>query len=194
MKRIPIIICSPSPIICVGLSNLLSELKELHVSYQVYTEAETIDANSLLQYSIAIIDPILSNESILNVLKDQQNISTKFVAITSQKYPEWIMRPFKDSISVYDSTENILATIKKIANTFNEVDDTRELTLREKEIVIGIVKGHSNKEIANDINVSVNTVMTHRRNIAAKLHIHSPAGLTIYAIVKKLVNIEDINH
>jgi DNA-binding NarL/FixJ family response regulator len=104
------------------------------------------------------------------------------------------MRPFKDSISVYDSTENILATIKKIANTFNEVDDTRELTLREKEIVIGIVKGHSNKEIANDINVSVNTVMTHRRNIAAKLHIHSPAGLTIYAIVKKLVNIEDINH
>lgn len=59
-------------------------------------------------------------------------------------------------------------------------------------MVVGIVKGLSNKEIAATMNVSVNTVMTHRRNIAAKLHIHTPAGLTIYAIVSNLVSLEEI--
>ena len=42
------------------------------------------------------------------------------------------------------------------------------------------------------MNVSVNTVMTHRRNIASKLKIHSPAGLTIFAIATGLVKMEDI--
>ena len=47
----------------------------------------------------------------------------------------------------------------------------------------------SNKEIANSLFISLNTVITHRRNIARKLQIHSVAGLTIYAIVNKLVDI-----
>ncbi|NCA80061.1 MAG: LuxR family transcriptional regulator, partial [Sphingobacteriia bacterium] len=71
-------------------------------------------------------------------------------------------------------------------------EDQDELSQREKEIVIGVVKGLVNKEIADNLCISVNTVITHRRNIARKLHIHSPAGLTIYAIVNKLVDITDI--
>ena len=70
--------------------------------------------------------------------------------------------------------------------------DRRELSPREKEVVIGVVKGLSNKEIAAEIGVSVNTVTTHRRNIAAKLKIHSPAGLTIYAIMSKLVTLDEV--
>ena len=66
------------------------------------------------------------------------------------------------------------------------------MSQREKDVVIGIAKGMSNKEIAVQMNVSVNTVMTHRRNISSKLKIHSPAGLTIYAIVSKLIKLEDI--
>ncbi len=47
--------------------------------------------------------------------------------------------------------------------------DKKVLSQREKDVVTGIVKGLSNKEIATEMNVSVNTVMTHRRNIASKL-------------------------
>lgn len=50
----------------------------------------------------------------------------------------------------------------------------------------------SNKEIADALNLSVHTVTTHRRNISSKLQIHSPAGLTIYAIVNKLIDLHDI--
>lgn len=47
----------------------------------------------------------------------------------------------------------------------------------------------SNKQIADHLCISTNTVITHRRNIARKLQIHSAAGLTIYAIVNNLVDI-----
>lgn len=67
-----------------------------------------------------------------------------------------------------------------------------QLSEREKEIIGCIAKGMTSKEIADHLCLSVHTVTTHRRNITSKLQIHSPAGLTIYAIVNKLVSIEDI--
>lgn len=59
---------------------------------------------------------------------------------------------------------------------------------REKDIIICLVQGMSNKEIADHLCISVNTVITHRRNIARKLQIHSVAGLTIYAIANNLID------
>ena len=66
------------------------------------------------------------------------------------------------------------------------------LSTREQEVIIALVQGMSNKEIATHLNISTNTVITHRRNIARKLQIHSPAGLTIYAIVNGLVDINAV--
>ncbi|MBR5715524.1 MAG: helix-turn-helix transcriptional regulator [Bacteroidales bacterium] len=66
------------------------------------------------------------------------------------------------------------------------------LSDREKEIITGVVKGQTNKEIADNLFISIHTVLTHRRNIARKLGIHSPAGLVIYAIVNGIVSIQDI--
>lgn len=70
--------------------------------------------------------------------------------------------------------------------------DEEQLSAREKEIVQCIVRGMTNKEVAEELFISLNTVLTHRKNIARKLSIHSVAGLTIYAIVNDLVKIEDI--
>ena len=66
------------------------------------------------------------------------------------------------------------------------------LSDREKDVIISLVQGMANKEIADHLCISVNTVITHRRNIARKLQIHSPAGLTIYAIVNGLVDISSV--
>jgi DNA-binding NarL/FixJ family response regulator len=59
---------------------------------------------------------------------------------------------------------------------------------------VEVVKGLINKQIAEKLCLSVHTVITHRRNIANKLQIHSPAGLTVYAILNKLVSLEDIQN
>lgn len=71
--------------------------------------------------------------------------------------------------------------------------DEESLSERETEVLVHIVRGLTNKEIAARMFLSVHTVNTHRKNIMNKLKIHSPAGLTIYAIVNKLVSIEDLD-
>lgn len=73
-----------------------------------------------------------------------------------------------------------------------DASKTDILSQREKEIVVCIAKGMSNKEVADALNLSVHTVTTHRRNISNKLQIHSPAGITIYAIVNKLLDLHEI--
>ena len=70
--------------------------------------------------------------------------------------------------------------------------DSEALSDREKDVIVSLVQGMSNKEIAEHLCISTNTVITHRRNIARKLQIHSPAGLTIYAIVNGLVDISAV--
>ena len=98
-------------------------------------------------------------------------------------------------ISVYDSAEQIKETFESMVQTSSEKEERQEpLTEREKEIIIGVVKGMTNKQIAERLFISAHTVITHRRNIAAKLQIHSPAGLTIYAIVNKLVELNDVKN
>lgn len=72
------------------------------------------------------------------------------------------------------------------------VQNPDALSDREKDVIISLVQGMSNKEIADHLCISINTVITHRRNIARKLQIHSPAGLTIYAIVNGLVDISSV--
>ncbi len=72
------------------------------------------------------------------------------------------------------------------------VQNPDALSDREKDVIVSLVQGMSNKEIADHLYISINTVITHRRNIARKLQIHSPAGLTIYAIVNGLVDISSV--
>lgn len=81
----------------------------------------------------------------------------------------------------------------KISNMISQSPTGKDaLSDREKDVIIAVVQGMSNKEIADHLFISVNTVITHRRNIARKLQIHSAAGLTIYAIVNNLVDISNV--
>jgi regulator of cell morphogenesis and NO signaling len=86
-----------------------------------------------------------------------------------------------------DVTRNISDMVFK-----NGPQSSELLSDRERDVVIALVQGMQNKEIADHLCISVNTVITHRRNIARKLQIHSPAGLTIYAIVNHLVDISSV--
>ena len=70
-------------------------------------------------------------------------------------------------------------------------DDSEVLSQREKEILAAVAHGKTNKEIADDLFISINTVVTHRKNIARKTGINSIAGLTVYAILNHIVEISD---
>lgn len=85
---------------------------------------------------------------------------------------------------------DVSAKISKMIN--QNPDNSEALSDREKDVIVSLVQGMTNKEIADHLFISINTVITHRRNIARKLQIHSPAGLTIYAIVNNLVDISTV--
>lgn len=93
------------------------------------------------------------------------------------------IRELEKELSQKDVTMKISKMIGANAKQEEQLSD------REKEVIISLVQGMSNKEIADHLYISVNTVITHRRNIARKLQIHSAAGLTIYAIVNNLIDI-----
>ena len=81
----------------------------------------------------------------------------------------------------------------KISSMISQAPQSDEqLSDREKDVIVALVQGMTNKEIADHLFISINTVITHRRNIARKLQIHSPAGLTIYAIVNNLIDISSV--
>jgi len=98
------------------------------------------------------------------------------------------IRRLEQIVKQNDVTKNISDMVFKSAIGQN----SEALSDREKDVIISLVQGMSNKEIADHLCISTNTVITHRRNIARKLQIHSPAGLTIYAIINGLVDISAV--
>ncbi|MBR1964628.1 MAG: response regulator transcription factor [Muribaculaceae bacterium] len=189
MKHVTIALLTPSDIIKNGISAILKSIPDIHVNILYWTENDIQNGIPAKKPSLIIADSLLLNgDSITSI----RNIApeTRIITMSTGLLPQAIAKNYDAIISIYDNTESISNTIKQCLIT--DENGTKELTPREKDVVIGIVKGLSNKEMALKMNVSVNTVMTHRRNIASKLQIHSAAGLTIYAIVSKLVRIEDV--
>ena len=80
-----------------------------------------------------------------------------------------------------------------LSRTDKSTDETGGiLSQREKDIIRFVAAGKSNKEIAEELYISPHTVATHRRNINAKLGIHSSAGLTIYAIIHNMIDAKEV--
>lgn len=130
---------------------------------------------------------------------DAVHSSVKCIALNCTFTDASLLQAYDDTVTLYDTLDSLqdklLAAMKDA--TADAVTEEGELTAdtlsqREREIVVCVVKGLTNKEIAEQLFLSVHTVITHRRNIARKLEIHSAAGLTIYAIVNKLVDISEV--
>ena len=103
---------------------------------------------------------------------------------------ELILEPAVRLLEKRQSPDDVSLRISSMISQGGE--GTEQISDREKDVIIGVVQGLTNKEIAEKLFIAPNTVITHRRNIARKLQIHSTAGLTIYAIVNKLVDISAV--
>ncbi len=89
--------------------------------------------------------------------------------------------------------EAMVAEGEKGQQSMTAKEDSQDaLSEREREILGLIVKGMTNKQVAEQLFISINTVLTHRKNISRKLNIHSVAGLTIYAISNGWVKLDEL--
>ncbi|WP_296006395.1 helix-turn-helix transcriptional regulator [uncultured Alistipes sp.] len=100
----------------------------------------------------------------------------------------------EEELTSHNAVENqiFIPAVERLAADGACAERQEPLSAREREIIVCVVKGLTNKQIADELCISTHTVITHRRNIASKLQIHSAAGLTIYAIVNKLVELSEI--
>lgn len=96
--------------------------------------------------------------------------------------PERTLRVSEDIETIAEAVESIISEIQKQSKE----SENKELSLRETQVLSLIVKGLTNKEIADSLHISFNTVLTHRKNISAKLGIKTVAGLTSYAMMNGL--------
>lgn len=137
---------------------------------------------------------------IIKYLPDNGLTNNRLMAVLYDIYnnEEWLSNHSKVEDEIFVPAirrlEHSIKTIGVTARLSNMIKGTEKaepISEREKDIIICLVQGMSNKEIADHLFISINTVITHRRNIARKLQIHSPAGLTIYAIVNNLIDIKE---
>lgn len=195
MHHTTIVLLLPSPVVRAGIESMIFKCREIGVNLLDATVDTISDVATRKSPSLLITDPIYIPASVIDAIRLRAP-ETRICALYSSALPPEITRRYDETFSIYDSPDTLMKIIIRAVKREEEISgekERRELSLREKEIVKAIVRGYSNKEIASMMNLSVNTVMTHRRNIAAKLKIHSPAGLTIYAIVSKLVRLEEVS-
>lgn len=88
-------------------------------------------------------------------------------------------------INVSDSLQNISAKLLEVLSRFcgDAVNGNEALSVREIDVIKLIAEGKSYKEIADMLCISLNTVMSHKKNISSKLGIHSYSGLSLYAVM-----------
>ncbi|MDO4695840.1 response regulator transcription factor [Porphyromonas sp.] len=145
---------------------------------------------------IVITSPNVIGDVALPLLKERLGLlECRFIVVCAGVFDEHLVRNYDGKFMLTDKENDFIEGIEKLLyEEQEEQEDLKEnaLTPREKDIVVCVVKGMTNKEIAAELYLSTHTVITHRRNIAKKLQIHSPAGLTIYAIVNNLVELSDI--
>ncbi|MFV0467303.1 MAG: response regulator transcription factor [Dysgonomonas sp.] len=190
-------IAETSYIIRKGLLYVLSQLTNISKVIEIKELEDMNYQLNILKPDAVIINPMLLGHGSKQDIKQQLKLDkkTSVIALVYNMIDERFYRSYDAVIQINDSEskieEIITNTLYKENRTESEQDD---LSDREKEILTSIVKGMSNKEIADHHNISIHTVITHRRNIARKLEIHSVSGLTIYAIINKLVDIKDITY
>ncbi len=145
-----------------GIDRKLQELKNIIIKY--YTPGEAADLLNTVLYDIFICEADLRRHC-----QVEDYIFVPAVQQLEERVEEGVAAP-------------------ETAN--QEQASAGVLSEREKEVVACVVKGMSNKQIADKLFISLNTVLTHRKNIARKLDIHSVSGLTIYAIVNSIVKLD----
>lgn len=192
-------IAEPSSIVRCGLSTILQQSRSIICEIVELSDLSTL-LSGIYSYNkrvdLLIVNPSSIGYFSPSMLKDNLgNEELRVVALQSGFVEPSMLNNYDLVISTYDAIGTITEKIEQLINSDSEtLKKKEELSIREREIIICVVKGMTNKQIADALCLSTHTIIAHRRNIANKLQIHSPSGLTIYAIVNKLVDLSEIKN
>lgn len=195
--KIKILLIENSPILIEGTSNIIRSLGNIEISKVVPNCDKALTLLTGYAPSIIIADTRLvgyQTAQFINTCKEK-NTSIAIVALQTNFISQEQLDLFDGTISIEDNIQSIQSKLKTVLSpeTEKEGNDNFDLSIREKEVLVAVAKGKTNKEIADELNISIHTVMTHRKNITGKTGIKSISGLTVYALINNLVKQEEVN-
>lgn len=194
-ERITIVLAETSPIVASGLNNCLRRLPGLPaIPFEARSFETLVTTISERHPEIVMVNPsfggVFDPTRLRAALPEEEFC---LVAIETGGMNSQTRQLYDETVSVVDELHTIVDKLNKLVRHQNSNSEDKDtLSQREKEIITLVAKGLTNKEIADTLFLSVHTVITHRRNIARKLEIHSATGLAIYAIVNHLVDLKEI--
>lgn len=199
IKKYRIALIEPSEVICAGIKALLAPQCGFEIAVTVSDLRQWTAFPKTSTVDILLVDPSVAG------LHERKNMRQTLQAGTDNLLAALVCHYCQqEELSQYDCVLDVAepkdTMVKKLQQAVRErhqparpaARDNADLSEREKEILTCLVAGHTNKEIAAIYNLSVHTVISHRKNISRKTGIKTVSGLTVYALLNHLINTQDV--
>jgi DNA-binding NarL/FixJ family response regulator len=214
-KPIRILLADDHPVVRKGLSSCLAQAQQVAIVGEAADGQDVLRKARELTPDLVLMDidmPLLNGLTAADILR-KENPAIKVLILSMHNDSDYVLRILQSGARGYilkqAPTQELLKAIEIIhagetyfsndiarvaLNQFvrgpGEGPHTGQISAREREVLIAIAEGLSNKEIACRLGVGVRTIETHRERIMRKLNIHSIAGLTKFAIAKGLIPLQ----
>jgi len=215
-NKLQIVLADDHTILREGLRALLSAVPNFEIVGEAGNGREAVRCVEKLGPDLLLMDlsmPRMSGMDAISEIKKRYP-ETKIIALTVHKTEEYLLSTLQAGVDGYvlkDATHDELVMAihsvmagrpylspgisDKVIEGYLEgkenslsVSSWQRLSQREREVLKLIAEGYKNKEIAEDLCISLKTVEKHRANLMKKLDLHNAAGLTVYAVERGLVS------
>lgn len=199
MDRTRILVIDHSEIIRQGIHSIL---KVQSFNYEVRFSDNPREINELIRsgkVDILLVNPSSyfdsKGERIKLLRQEAINFGFKLIALVYAYFDEQVLSLFDEVIYINDEEEKIFSKLARLIESGNPAteEESAAISQRELDVVRLVALGKSNRDIAEELFISIHTVISHRKNITSKLGIKSVSGLTIYAVINKLIGTDDFN-
>ena len=187
-----------SEIVAAGLRKILSGSEFRIIEPVGHDIRQAMDNIARTEPDIVLVNPVLLSDAArctpLRTAYPQLQ-ERAVAAFVHTLFDEEQMREFDAVISIFDSAQQMVRKLRKAlesTGTAQTQNDGYDLSEREREILISVARGKTNKEIADLHNISIHTVISHRKNISRKTGIKTIAGLTVYALLNNMIDEADM--
>ena len=190
-----VIICEASEMIAIGLAEIIDSMAQFDVVARLDSPEHLSEKLVATEANLLIVNPALlgfhSKEFLSQLGKEHPCVVT--VALVTSCLDHSMLTSYSGVIEINDTRSKIINKMNGFVQheTTKGTDDV-ELSKRETDVLVAVAKGMMNKEIADQMNISIHTVISHRKNITRKTGIKSVSGLTVYALLKDLIHEEDL--
>ena len=187
----------PSVLVARGFESVFTDMGAFRVSGVLSDLSNSAESGmKLAGADVIVVDPMVFEYAVRSNVRSvlSRYSDAAVVGLQTVNMSDEALKQYDEVVNIYDAPPVIIRKLRSAVSARSDApkQDGEELSAREKEILVCVARGMLNKEIADYYNISVYTVITHRKNITRKTGIKTVAGLTVYALLNNLIDYSSI--